>query len=101
LAQIAQQKDGLHEGDKQLALKEAARQWEGLLEDRVQQVQEAMAVEHNMEIESIRRECEASLRDLAAKVPRSSSTPSVNPSDILSVMLTACTRATSPRWRHA
>mmetsp|Transcript_1630 Transcript_1630/g.3085 ORF Transcript_1630/g.3085 Transcript_1630/m.3085 type:complete len:395 (+) Transcript_1630:33-1217(+) len=67
MSQIAQQKDDLHEGDKKLALKEAARQWEGLLEERVKQVQEAMTLEHDMEIEGIRRECEASLRDLAAK----------------------------------
>jgi hypothetical protein len=97
-AQMAQQKDELHEGDKEFALREAAKQWETLLQQRLRQVEDALATDHNLELESVRRECESALNDLASKV-------------IFMVVIcfeafdclipTARSREAAVRWRHA
>jgi len=67
MAMIAIQKDELNEAAKRLALQEAASRWEAETERRVYQVEMQLRNEHAQELESVRRECEVALRDLAAQ----------------------------------
>lgn len=68
IAQMALQKDELHRGDKSVALKAAAQDWETEMNRRVRKCEDKLNREHSSEIESIRRECNAAIDSMATKV---------------------------------
>ncbi len=67
VSMIAQQKDELAEGDKQLALKMEKGHWEAMLERQRCQLEMELRAQFEEELSSVRRECETSLRELASE----------------------------------
>lgn len=68
LAQMAQQKDELHEGDKALALKENDRHWEGVLTQKLEELRNQLLEEQALEVEAIQRACDKTIQDLTSQV---------------------------------
>ena len=67
VAQMAIQKDELHVGDKQVAIREAARDWELETERRVRQRESELRYEHEQELEKVQQSCKEMVESLAAQ----------------------------------